>query len=194
MEEIFVSVDVEADGDLVGIHSMLSIGSVAFRVGTDGYEQIAVFEANLQEYPGAVQDADTMAWWSNYPEAWQKIRTNAEPPAVVMTRYLDWIKALPGEVALVAYPASYDFMFVYWYLKRFTGEKPFGWSGLCSRTYAMSALREKSWIHFSKNNIPDKFKSSHPHDHTPLNDAIQQAQEFAAIYHSNVILHAPLSI
>ena len=189
MKEIFVSVDVEADGDLVGINSMLSIGSVAFHVGKQGYEQIAVFEANLQEYPGAVQDAETMVWWSKYPEAWKKIRTNTQTPEIVMKKYLNWLKALPGKIALVAYPASYDFMFVYWYLKRFTGEKPFGWSGLCSRTYAMSVLRKQSWINFSKDDIPPEFKSQHPHDHTPLNDATQQAEEFAAMYYHNVILN-----
>jgi hypothetical protein len=184
---IFISADVEADGGLVGINSMLSLGSVAFRVGECGYEQITTFEANLQEYPGAVQDEEVMVWWTKFPEAWQKIRKNAQPPAVVMRQYLGWIKALPGEVALVAYPASYDFMFIYWYLKRYTGERPFGWSGLCSRTYAMCMLKKKSWVNFSKDDIPDKYKSKHPHDHTPLNDAIQQGQEFAAMYYDNVM-------
>lgn len=42
-----------------------------------------------------------------------------------MNKYLDWLKALPGKVVFVAYPAAYDFMFVYWYLIRFTGESPF---------------------------------------------------------------------
>jgi hypothetical protein len=185
-KEIFVSVDIEADGRLVGINSLLSLGSVAFFVDEDGYKQIATFEANLEEYPNAVQDEKIMEWWKKFPEAWEKIRENTQPPEVVMQNYLKWLKALPGKVVFVGYPATYDFMFVFWYLKRFTGEEPFRWAGLCSKTYFMAVLKEKKWLSFSKN-IPDKYKSNQPHDHTSLNDAIEQGQEFAAIYFENVI-------
>lgn len=187
MTEIFVSADIEADGSLVGVNSMLSLGSVAFRVGQHGYEQLSTFEANLLECPGAVRDEQVMQWWNGHPKAWQKIRENPQPPAEVMKRYLGWINALSGKVSLVAYPASYDFMFIYWYLLRFTGERPFGWAALCSKTYAMAALKKESWSDFSKDDIPARFRSSHPHDHTPLNDAIEQGQEFAAMYRYNVL-------
>jgi len=49
-------------------------------------------------------------------------------PRDVMTRYLAWLKALPRRPVFVAYPAAFDFSFVYWYLIRFTGENPFGYS------------------------------------------------------------------
>ena len=40
----------------------------------------------------------------------------------------------------VAYPAAYDFMFVYWYLIRFAGESPFSHSALDLKTYAMALM------------------------------------------------------
>ena len=51
-------------------------------------------------------------------------------PADAMPEYLAWLKALPGKPVFVAYPAAYDFMFVYWYLIRFAGESPFSHSAL----------------------------------------------------------------
>lgn len=188
MLEIFVSVDIEADGKLVGINFMLSFGSVAFHVGKKGYKQLTVFEANLLELPGSVRDKKVMDWWKDYPEAWEKIRDNPQPPDIEMGRYLKWLKALPGKPTLVAYPATHDFSFLHWYLLRFTGEELFGWSGLCSRTYMMCLLKKKSWIGLLKSDLPSRFKSQHPHDHTPLNDSIQQAQEFAAMYHENMLI------
>jgi len=38
---------------------------------------------------------------------------------------------------LVGYPAAFDFLFVYWYLIRFTGESPFSHSALDLKTYAV---------------------------------------------------------
>jgi len=59
-----------------------------------------------------------------------------------MKNYLDWVKALPGTPVFVAYPAGFDFMFVYWYLVRFTGESPFSHSAVDVKTYAMALLNK----------------------------------------------------
>lgn len=185
--EIFISVDVEADGRIPGLNSMLSLGSVAFRIGESGYEQVSTFETNLLEMVGAIRNHEVMEWWEKFPEAWEKCRTNPVHPDLAMGRYLDWLKSLgsPLPLAFVGYPASYDFMFVYWYLENFTGERPFGHSALCIRTYAMAVLKHRAWINFERKKIPVEFQSNHPHDHTPLNDAIEQAQMFAALYQEN---------
>ena len=41
-----------------------------------------------------------------------------------MTRYLTWSKSLDGNPVFVAYPADFDFMFVYWYLMKYVRERP----------------------------------------------------------------------
>ncbi len=185
--EIFISADIEADGRVPGINSMLSLGSVALRVNESGYEEIATFEANLLELPGAVRDPEVMAWWQKFPEAWDRCRTGARPAADVMHDYLAWIKGLPDRAGLVAYPGAFDFMFIYWYLYALTGQRPFNASALCVKSYAMGMLGEASWLDFERKRIPEKYLSSHPHDHTPLNDSIEQGQIFAALYRDNVI-------
>lgn len=75
-EIVFISTDVESDGPIPAIYSMLSLGSVAFRIGENGYEQLDTFEENLLEYPGAVRHPKTMRWWNDFPDAWKKIREN----------------------------------------------------------------------------------------------------------------------
>lgn len=60
MTEFYVSTDVETDGPIPGPHSMLSLGSAAYRADKT---LIGSFEANLNTLPGAQGDPDTMAWW-----------------------------------------------------------------------------------------------------------------------------------
>ena len=127
MTEIYVSTDVEADGPIPGPHSMLSFASAAYRADKT---LVGTFEANLFLLPGAQGDPRTMAWWEGQPEAWASCRENVREPAVVMPEYVAWLNALPGKPVFVAYPAAYDFMFVYWYLMRFAGESPFSHSAL----------------------------------------------------------------
>jgi hypothetical protein len=73
-----------------------------------------------------------------------------------MLRSVAWLKALPGRLVSVAYPAAYDFMFVYWYLIRFAGESPFAHHGLDVRTYAM-ALLKTGYQHAGKDRMPQRW-------------------------------------
>jgi len=54
-----------------------------------------------------------MSWWASQPEAWAACRENTQPPEQAMPAYVAWLKALPGKPVFVAYPAGFDFLFVY---------------------------------------------------------------------------------
>jgi hypothetical protein len=125
--EVYVSTDVETDGRIPGPHSMLSFGSAAYLADKT---LLGTFEANLETLPGATGNPDTMAWWGTQPEAWAACRENLRDPAEAMIDYLAWLKNLPGKPVFVGYPAAFDFMFVNWYLVRFTGESPFSHAAL----------------------------------------------------------------
>src|SRR5688572_16312251 len=137
MVEIYLSTDVESDGPIPGPNSMLSFASAAY---LGDKTLVGTFEANLTTLPGAQGDPKTMEWWQTQPEAWAACRANPRDPAVVMPEYVGWIKELPGKPVFVAYPATYDFLFVYWYLIRFARESPFSHSALDIKTYAMALL------------------------------------------------------
>ncbi|MBM3458742.1 MAG: exonuclease, partial [Armatimonadetes bacterium] len=159
--EIYVNTDVEADGPIPGPHSMLSFGSAAYQCSG---ELVGVFTANLELLPDAVGAPDTMKWWASQPEAWAACRENLRDPAEAMGEYVAWLKALPGKPVFVGYPASYDFLFVYWYLIRFTGESPFSHAALDIKSYAMAVLGTP-FRATNKRTMPRRWFDSLPHTH-----------------------------
>lgn len=177
MTEIYVSTDIEADGPIPGAHSMLSFGSAAY---TADKKLISTFAANLRTLPGATEYAKTMEWWKNQPEAWEECRRDQRDPSAVMPEYVSWLKKLPGKPIFVGYPAAYDFMFVYWYLIRFTGESPFSHSALDIKSFAMSVLKT-NYRDTTKGRMPRKWFDPLPHTHKALDDAIEQGALFCNI-------------
>lgn len=172
--EIYVSTDVEADGPIPGINSMLSFGSAAYLADKT---LISTFTANLETLPGAVADPKTMKWWQKQTKAWEATRTDLQPCEKAMTAYLEWLKNLPGLPVFVGYPSAYDFLFVYWYLIRFTGESPFSHSALDIKTLAMALLKTE-YRNTNKKNMPKRWFNSLPHTHRALDDAIEQGALF----------------
>jgi hypothetical protein len=174
MPEIYVSTDVETDGPIPGPHSMLSFGSAAYLADKT---LIGTFEANLETLEGAAGDPKTMAWWQTQPEAWQACRENVQAPEIAIKNYLAWLKTLPGRPVFVAYPAGFDFLFVYWYLMRFAGESPFSHSALDMKTLAM-ALMKCDYRDSTKRRMPHRWFDDLPHTHKALDDAIEQGALF----------------
>lgn len=175
--EIYVSTDVETDGPIPGPHSLLSIGSAAI---TPDRRIVSTFTANLETLDGASAHPKTAAWWATQPDAWAACRTDLEPPAQAMARYAAWLRSLPGKPVFVAYPAGFDFLFVYWYLIRFTGESPFGHSALDMKSFAMAVLKT-DFRESTKRNMPREWFGASPHTHVALDDAIEQATLFCAM-------------
>jgi hypothetical protein len=180
--EIYVSTDVETDGPIPGPNSMLSFASAAYRADKT---LLSTFEANLETLPGAAGDPKTMDWWRTQPEAWQAARAGTLDPAVAMPEYVRWLKALPGTPVFVAYPAGFDFLFVYWYLIRFAGESPFSFSALDMKTFAM-ALLKKEYRQAVKRNMPRRWFDDLPHTHRALDDAVEQGALFCNMLRENL--------
>jgi len=178
LPEVYVSTDVEADGPIPGLHSMLSLGSAAYRA--DG-TLIGTWTANLLPLPGASPDPETSRWWEKHPKALAATTTGRRPPVEAMADYSAWVEGLPGNPVFVAYPVGFDFGFVHWYLVRFLGRSVFGESGLDMRSFAMALLRRK-YRHSGKRAWPAHW---HPaelaHTHVALEDALEQGHQFCAM-------------
>lgn len=174
MNEIYISTDIETDGPIPGPHSMLSIGSAAY---TAEKVLVSTFSANLETIPGAQAHPKTAEWWARNPTAWAASRKDLEPPERAMARYMSWIKSLDGKPVFVAYPAGFDFMFVYWYLIKYVGESPFSHSALDIKSYAMAVLKT-DYRSSTKRNMPKRWFDKLPHTHVALDDAIEQGALF----------------
>jgi hypothetical protein len=182
--EIYVSTDVETDGPIPGLYSMLSFGSAAYQADKT---LLDTFSATLETLPGASVHPQAMEWWAKRPQAWFAARLNAEKPQEVMRRYVSWLKSLPGRPVFVGYPAAFDFMFVY--LIRFAGESPFSHSALDIKTYA-AAMLKKPFLESTKRNMPRRWFDQWPHTHRALDDAIEQGALFCNMLAANAVTSA----
>ncbi len=183
LPEIYVSTDIETDGWLPGTNSMLSIGSAAY---FGDKTLLGTFSANLETLPDAVGNPKTMKWWETQPEAWLACRENCLPPEKVMKDYLLWLEQLPGRIIFVAYPVAFDFPFVSYYLNRFAGKNPFGFSAIDIRSYAMG-LRGKDYRHSGVDYLPKRFFDNLPHTHIAVDDALEQGALFCNLLAEQIL-------
>lgn len=149
---IYVVTDVECDGPVPGLHSMLSFASVA--VSPDGDEH-GEFEAVLGKLEGASADPETMAFWRTQPEAYAAATRNPEPPETVMKRFVDWVRTLAGDAIFAAHPLAIDGPWIDFYLQRFAQERLFEgpWrpkrlfrsTPLCLTSFAAGRLGWPTW-------------------------------------------------
>ena len=174
MAEIYFSTDVETDGPIPGPHSMLSFASAAY---DEKKKLLGTFSANLETLPGAQGHPKTMAWWKKNSAAWAAARKDIQAPEPALRRYAAWVKGLGGSPVFVAYPAGFDFLFVYWYLMRFVGESPFSFSALDIKSFAM-ALLKSDYRRATKKDFPKEWFDPMPHTHVALDDAIEQGALF----------------
>jgi hypothetical protein len=191
-KEIYLSVDIEADGPIPGLSSMLSFGVAAFKLDApDPYKPLMTFSANLEalevshkdDFPICGPDPDTMAWWAKQPEAWEACRKDPRDPAEVMPEFVRWVRGFKAKPVVIGYPITYDFMWLYWYTMALgglhSGERcPFGFSGMDLKTMAALKL-DCDFLRATKRNMPRAwFKGAPKHDHVALTDAIGQGVMF----------------
>ncbi|OGG54534.1 hypothetical protein A3C20_04370 [Candidatus Kaiserbacteria bacterium RIFCSPHIGHO2_02_FULL_55_25] len=119
--QIFIVIDIEADGPSVGLNSMLSLAAVA----TTEKEEVSRFYRKLATLPNASADPTVTEWWKRHQEAWKEATTDSQPPKHVMTEFYNWVTELGREAIFVSNPVSLDYTFVSWYLSRFASANPF---------------------------------------------------------------------
>lgn len=175
MQEIYVSIDIEADGPIPGPHSMLSLGAAAYDAPKK--KLLNSFSINFKKLPGAVAHPVTEKWWRKFPEAYTLTRENQIDPKEAMQRFANWANKLPARPIMTSLPVTFDFMFVHWYFMRFLGESPFSFIGLDLRTLAYSQLN-LPFKDCVRSNFPEHWFDELPHTHVALDDAIEQGALF----------------
>jgi hypothetical protein len=139
------------------------------------------FTANLYPLSGAAPHPDTAKWWVDHQDAYLSTRVGQKMVEPAMLEYVQWVKDVGGKPVFVAYPAGFDWTFMYWYMIRFAGDSPFGFSALDVKTLAMVAMG-CPYRHTTKRNMPKRwFPKDKPHTHVALDDAIEQGWMFLNI-------------
>ena len=174
---------MEADGPCPGVNSMLQLGAVVYDLAGVEVDN-ACF--NLLPLDGGVQDKGTMTWWAeqeiNHPGIWDSMLVDRIHPLEAMQRFnamVDHQAQRTGAIPVcVAYPSGYDFTWLYWYLMKYVGHSPFGFSCLDMKTLGM-AVRGIGYRDATKRNYPKHwFSKVLPHTHNALDDARGQGFMF----------------
>ena len=183
--DVYFSADVETDGPIPGEFSMLSFALVyagrfdgtTFQRPTD---YSLFFEADLRpiserfDQEGlAVNGLDRQA-----------LLREGRDPAAAMADASTWIEqhCAGGTPVLVAYPLSFDWSWLYWYFVRFGGSSPFNHSRCFDLKTAIAVRGRRPVIDSGHDRLPPALRSSLPHTHRALDDAIEQADILAKFF------------
>jgi len=173
-KDTIISFDIETTGLACGIHSMVALGAVAFRDG----KEIAHFYGALKEWEGSERSASTMEFWAKNSKEWEKIQSEARPPADAIKDFVAWVDELPGPKVLAANPVTFDASFLFWYMAVYLGEDVV--PSLFHRVRAMdirtyiAALFAVPYSEADRNVVPGDWYESFPYTHNALEDARQQ--------------------
>jgi hypothetical protein len=176
--DCYISVDVEADGPIPGPYSMISFGAAV--AGTRTVEGFTAADPTVSTFYRELRpisdDFDPAALSVSGLDRSVLVRDGADP-AVAMAEFSSWVASAagPARPVVVGYPACYDWMFLYWYLMRFTGKSPFGHSGCLDLKTLYATKAAVPLAGAVKAKMPRKLLSNRPHTHHALDDAIEQA-------------------
>jgi ribonuclease T len=122
--QLWIMVDVETSGPLIGTHSMTELGAA---VGSKT-------EGVLDRYEALIKPIGTAVVAS--PDSFEKAKREGEPPAQAMRRFADWSNPWRDRKALfIARPAAFDWPWIVWYAWTHLGENPFGFKSVCASSW-----------------------------------------------------------
>lgn len=107
---LYLSFDIETDGDNPMSNSMISIG---FYGMTDNLTNVFEYQANLEPLEGHVQNPKCMEFWAQNQVAWEATQTNKRFYADVMEELSNHFTELSKTYNLkfIAMPSCFDWMF-----------------------------------------------------------------------------------
>ncbi len=175
-KEVFISVDVEADGPIPGDYSMSSLGACLISsVKVGFYRELKPISDKFIPEAVRVSGLDR-----------NRLVIDGTEPRVAMEQFADWLQSVCGtnhQPVFVALNATFDWMFVHWYFVHFCGQNPFGIAGWDIMAYYAGITRKCSWAEAKKERMENEFLSLRPHTHNALDDAREQAEIFQRLLH-----------
>lgn len=176
-KELYISVDIEADGPIPGDFSMSSIGAVVAETPSQGfYRELQPISDRWDPEAAAVSGLDR-----------ELLKTQGTHPSNAMRDMDQWIKSVCGtdrRPVFVSFNATFDWMFSHWYFIHFLGSDPFGISGLEMKSF-YSGLIGCEWGETTKKYVVKRFPSKQAHTHNALDDAREQAEIFMGMWKSS---------
>lgn len=107
---LYLSFDIETDGDNPMLNSMISIGFCGM---TDELSIVFEYQANIEPLEGHVQNHKCMEFWENNKNAWNATQINKRYYADVMVELSNHFTELNKlyNLKFIAMPSCFDWMF-----------------------------------------------------------------------------------
>lgn len=123
-EVLWIMLDVETSGPILGRHSLLEIGAAAGSVREGLVDR---FEAVLQPISEEVVASR---------ESYERARREGLAQAGAMRRFAEWARPLQARGGrFVARPAAFDWPWIVFYAWTYLGENPFGFKAVCASSW-----------------------------------------------------------
>jgi len=183
--DLYVSADVETDGPLPGVNSMLSMGFAVAGVFSQGRFEAADPEAQTfyrelrPAFDAVVPEALAVTGLDR-----DALAREGADPADAMTEAAAWVREVAGECrpVLVAYPLSFDWLFLQWHFLRFGRDgSPFGHSSCLDAKTILQVKTGEVLDEVRRDRLPEAVRPTRPHLHHALGDAIEQAELLARL-------------
>lgn len=173
-KEIFISVDIETAGPIVGEHSMLTIGACLV------YNPDVEFTIMLQPISDqAIEEALEVSGITL-----EQAREAGVTPKDAMSQFENWIlKNLPenSRPVFVGLNAPFDWAFINFYFLKYLNRNPFGISAIDIKALFMGATKCR-WYDTKSSSIDKYVHPTLQGDHNALHDAKYQAELFRLVY------------
>ena len=183
--DCYFSADVETDGPIPGPYSMLSFALVyAGHYDGNVFRRPADYSVTFYRELRPISDCfEPEALAVNGLDRDRLLREGGLPEKV-MTDTAAWITQIAGDAkpVLVAYPMSFDWLWLYWYFTKFAKHgSPFSHSSCFDIKTAFAVKSGLPVSSAGRSRLPSHLKSSRKHTHNALDDAAEQAEIFANI-------------
>jgi hypothetical protein len=184
-KDIYISADIEADGAIPGLYSMLAFG-LAVAAEFDGETftprdpSASTFYRELKPISDRFdRDALRVAGLDR-----ARLEREGMAPLDAMASAAQWVaeQAVDARPVLVGYPVVFDWLFLHLYFVRFLGESPFGFSGVLDMKTMYQQKARVTIDAAGREDLPVFLRSTREHTHNALDDAVEQAETFSLLF------------
>lgn len=183
-EPLYISFDIEADGDSPAHNSMLSFGAVGFdRTG----KEVFAMQMNLKPRAGTSPDARCVReFWDKHPEVWKFVNENQqESQAFTQAIAAMWTEySKEWNIRWVANPSAYDWQWLnHYYNLHKTAEMPnIGYTARCTGSMLHAYALVKGWTSDQEDEFEEdqtmRLRAPSHIAHNPEHDARVQGRFF----------------
>lgn len=129
-DKLWIMIDVETSGPIIGTHSMTELGAV---VGSKARGVIDRFDALIAPISEHVKTSR---------DSFARAKVSGLPPREAMARFAAWARPYQDQRAsFIARPAAFDWPWIVQYAWTHLGENPFGFKAVCASSWFESQGR-----------------------------------------------------